>query len=304
MENIFTVAKPFLTFAKFLGIFPMSFEGPARKGFLKVHWEDLILSAVCIALSVFSFLVSMASNNFFGGFVESKISSQGWNVTLKLSNITMLWLLFYQFWKRKNIVEFLNLIQNFDMLVRIEDFSSQQSKFSGSVFQAQDFNIRSNHKKHRKFVYFAIAFNISSIIFIVVYTKTISNSRKIEDLELLMFDFCFATFCCSIYMAQFILVSAALTSRFQALNECIQSSLQSLHIKIVRSNCSNSDKLAKLFDKLCDGIGLVNETFTFQFTLLFTSSLVSSLQSIADLIDLLFCRFRRFYLSLMSFALP
>jgi hypothetical protein len=127
MENIFTVAKPFLTFGSFIGVFPMSFEGPARKGFLKCHWKDLIMTSICLSLLVVSLYVSMCMGHVFESFIDSKISSQGWNVIMNLTNSVGLCVFFYQLWKRKNIVRFLNLILNFDMQVRMKHFLSFQS---------------------------------------------------------------------------------------------------------------------------------------------------------------------------------
>jgi hypothetical protein len=118
MENIFTVTKPFLIFAKLLGVFPMSFEGPAGKGLLKVHWKDLIFSVVAQVYLHSNFFYSLFSINFFHQSSDSKIATEGWNVIVKLFKVVVIFQILGQLGKRKNVVRFLNLIQNFDMQVR------------------------------------------------------------------------------------------------------------------------------------------------------------------------------------------
>lgn len=47
MENIFTAIRPFYVLAKTLGLFPMSFEGPALKGhFDQMEYFDAVLSDI------------------------------------------------------------------------------------------------------------------------------------------------------------------------------------------------------------------------------------------------------------------
>lgn len=69
------------------------------------------------------------------------------------------------------------------------------------------------------------------------------------------------------------LASSALRSRFQALNESFEN-FSNDEIKFVETKAYESVKIGKLFDKLCDGIEIINETFTFQFIFLFTQLLV------------------------------
>lgn len=53
MENIYTSVRPFYFLTKALGLFPMSHEGYAEKGILKVKWRDIIYSTAAAFLSIF-----------------------------------------------------------------------------------------------------------------------------------------------------------------------------------------------------------------------------------------------------------
>jgi hypothetical protein len=117
MENIFTVAKPFLTFAKLLGVFPMSFEGSARRGLLKVHLTDLIYPVFAQILLFSNLFYSLFAKSFYHHSSDSKITTEGWNVIVKLGKVVVICQIIGQLWKRKNFVRFLNMIQNFDMQV-------------------------------------------------------------------------------------------------------------------------------------------------------------------------------------------
>jgi predicted membrane-bound dolichyl-phosphate-mannose-protein mannosyltransferase len=126
MENIFTVAKPFLTFAKILGVFPMSFDGAARRGLLKIHWRDFIFTVITLSALLAILFFATLSRNFFTmvALDGSKTTFEGWNVIMKLSNIVALCQVLYQLCKSKNIVKLLNLLQNFDLKVKISRFLS------------------------------------------------------------------------------------------------------------------------------------------------------------------------------------
>ena len=73
------------------------------------------------------------------------------------------------------------------------------------------------------------------------------------------------------YSSQFILAAAALEIRFKALNELIDSTMYSAKMEAT----FNGAKIGKLFNNLCDGIEIVNDSFTFHFVLLFPLYLVS-----------------------------
>ena len=71
------------------------------------------------------------------------------------------------------------------------------------------------------------------------------------------------------------LAAAALGSRFRALNNFIEASMYSAKLEADQPKTFNAAKIGIFFDKLCDGIEIVNESFTFHFVLLFSLYLVS-----------------------------
>lgn len=124
MENIYTCSKPFYIFSKVLGLFPMSFDGPASKGFLKRTWHDILTSSC--SLSVLVALIALQ-------LIYGKLFQPGAPIFFKvwqLSIISCLFMLFIQFFvqihKRNRIQEFFGLLHKFDSEVKssfTEDFA-------------------------------------------------------------------------------------------------------------------------------------------------------------------------------------
>lgn len=112
MENFYTSVKSFLFFAKLLGIFPMSFEGPARKGLLKVKWQNVFISFCLVLVTVslftmrFSFDLTFAKN--------SEILAKAWDIMTDVEILSYFLLFCYQIFKRKNILKFMKTIQSID----------------------------------------------------------------------------------------------------------------------------------------------------------------------------------------------
>lgn len=117
MENIFTVAKPFIIFIKALGLFPMSFHGPARKGSLKIHHKDVIFSCFLFFVSFFVILKGFSTMKWFKE--NSELTNTAWTVMISLDLMSFFILFIYQIFKLKEIVKFLNLIQKIDSEVKI-----------------------------------------------------------------------------------------------------------------------------------------------------------------------------------------
>jgi hypothetical protein len=109
---------------------------------------------------------------------------------------------------------------------------------------------------------------------LILFMGAMESKRSFDSPNLLLLDICVSMLYTSCFIAQFILANACLIVRFKALNRCIQSSSKSHFIKFLHSKDEKTEKFAKLFDKLCDGIEIVNETFTFQFILGFLHDLV------------------------------
>lgn len=121
MENIFTVAKPFLSFAKILGLFPMTFVGHPRKGILEIKWHDVLLSFCSFTGLICLMFINLEMRVFLKN--DSKVLFSAWFV-LKLLDISSYMCLFaYQLCKRKNVLNFLDLLNSVDEEVSSKSFS-------------------------------------------------------------------------------------------------------------------------------------------------------------------------------------
>ena len=255
----------------------MSFDGQVRKGFLKVQKKDLLLSFLIFLLLLSLIYFSQVSSHFLAKLLYFKMSIIAWNVGIQLAVISILFSFCVQTLKCKNVVKLLNLIQNFDMEV-----SEKETTFNLFLifFQALQFNIKVDHKKQKKIVQiFTTAPAISPVIVMTMFGSQIIKVENVMNsifLTLLIGFFGLFTMC---FVCQFIISSLALKNRFQALNESFEN-FSNDEIKFVETKVFESAKFGKLFDKLCDGIEIVNETFTFQFIFLFAQMLVGFIISV------------------------
>lgn len=114
MENIFTVVKPFLTLAKAFGLFPMSFEGQPRKGFLKVHWHDLLMTILSLIIAIEMILPTIFKDKDMEFMPQSRILLRAFDIMGILEMYSSIIHLCYQICKRNHILKLLHLIQYHD----------------------------------------------------------------------------------------------------------------------------------------------------------------------------------------------
>lgn len=126
MENIFTTSKPILVFAKFLGLFPMTFIGPDRKGVFKVMWHDVLSSCISIGSLLCLVGANISLGIFFTG--DSNILAVAWFIMKNFDISTYACLFCYQVYKRKNILKFLNMIFSFDEDVSVNIYHKFSAK--------------------------------------------------------------------------------------------------------------------------------------------------------------------------------
>jgi hypothetical protein len=113
MENIFTSSNPMLIHSMLLGLFPMSFDGPARKGSFKTKWHDVIL---VVAFGIFQVFI-IRTNLTLDLWAPNVIIQFAWAVTRNFEGFSYVLLFWYQIWNRKNIVKFLRIIDTVDQKV-------------------------------------------------------------------------------------------------------------------------------------------------------------------------------------------
>lgn len=115
MENCYIAAEPALRIAALLGIFPMSFYGPARKKSLKIGWIDIAKSC-CMVVTLVVLIVA----NYMNKTVlrsSSEVLFVVWKLVFSFQYFVILLLVCYQLSKLKSIVKFLRKVDESDSKV-------------------------------------------------------------------------------------------------------------------------------------------------------------------------------------------
>lgn len=115
MDNIYTTVQAFATLLKVLGVFPMSFEGPARKGVLKTKFRDVVITIFPVSVLIVLILFALLDHKLVT--IESSILAKAWNFCLILGLFMLLVAFVYQIIHRHNIRDLLQLLDNFDQEV-------------------------------------------------------------------------------------------------------------------------------------------------------------------------------------------
>lgn len=116
MENVYTTSKPFLSFSKVFGLFPISFEGSVRRGSLKFKWINLIFT-FCLFASL-TYLEIELSRRVVSFWSEFSLLDKIWSSLTQVQLLSFFWTFCYQIFKSKNTLKFLQLINSFDENVR------------------------------------------------------------------------------------------------------------------------------------------------------------------------------------------
>lgn len=141
-----------------------------------------------------------------------------------------------------------------------------------------------NHRAHKKYVYGAI------VVIISVAVKMISTMPIVflffnswDALQgSVVLCYSYINFFRMFYTMQFILASLAIRSRFKVLNNYLNYSTTFKDFRIIAMKGSKNFWLLRHYHSLCDGIDIINRTFTSHFILLFAISLVSNNMEIVN----------------------
>ena len=115
MDNIHTTFTPFYCVLKLLGIFPISYQGSFRKGVMEQKFLDVLFSIIFFLVCLFLFLINFSRSEKVCS--SSDILGRAWDWSLQICLSLLLISLCYQLVKRKSIVNFLGLIEEFDLKV-------------------------------------------------------------------------------------------------------------------------------------------------------------------------------------------
>lgn len=110
MENIYTVAKPWCFLAKFLGVFPLTFESSSHQFIVK--WQNLVYSFLMLLLPFALIFRSLGYINF----TESWLMDI-WKLHAILGVSLIVLVTFYQVDKRWEISKFFQAVDAFDQQV-------------------------------------------------------------------------------------------------------------------------------------------------------------------------------------------
>jgi hypothetical protein len=124
MENIYSTFSCFYIFAKVLGAFPMSFDGPIANGKIKTRKFDILIS--CFITLLIIFLVYAETDVQMSAVFGGTILTKAWDIFLIFGLLTLLIKLFYQIFKHKNIKRILKLLNDFDVKVNILNQSEKK----------------------------------------------------------------------------------------------------------------------------------------------------------------------------------
>lgn len=112
MNNIFSVAKPFLDFLHFCGLSTSSFKGQQFKGSVVFKWLGAVLSVLnCLILFLF-FLFPYEFDTSL--FAMSDIFVKAWKILSNIDLLTYVLSLFYHLCKQSSFKHFLGLVNEFD----------------------------------------------------------------------------------------------------------------------------------------------------------------------------------------------
>lgn len=247
MDNIFSVAVPFLKLLKVIGLFPLSFSGHPKKCVEVFKWTDVVpstLNLFCLLALIFGcspMTVQLAKH--------SRFLLKAWTIVSAVDISSFLAMLIYQFYKRHNILRFLVLVHEFDT-------------------QAVRIGIRSNWKQQRRWVIFVLLMSVPVAIILSMYNPIVNDFFEIEQVAITTgfryaYIFCFHV----AYVLQFIFPCAAIIVRFKKLNRHIESSANAFVFH-------DANDICKLYHTLCDAIEIINQTVTFPFIPIFMLTLV------------------------------
>lgn len=178
-------------------------------------------------------------------------------------------LLIYQFCKLSNIRLFLSTIHEFDKKVSFIILKLQERLIVVKKIKAATNGIQMNWKLHKR-CFCAIVFSVVLVFaFVASFYSIMEFFIALPPIPLLVSSkYSFVEFFRSVYLAQFVLASSTLLVRFKTLNE-----------RIVLLNFAHSAKdasvVAQLHRQLCDGIEILNQTFTFQLIPIFAILMAS-----------------------------
>lgn len=192
--------KPFCLFSQILGFFPLSFDGPARKGFFKTKIINVLM--VIVSQGTIIIFAYQAIDAGIKGSNDNLLSARVWSWILICGLLTTLLHFLFQMTKLKKIVKFYHQIHRLDI-------------------KLYAINAQVDHKKSKKFI---IATSSSMIMLPLCQFISISISAHFLYAKFgILWNLMWNTYLmCKCYtFVQFITAAYAVHERMKALNNSI-----------------------------------------------------------------------------------
>lgn len=127
-------------------------------------------------------------------------------------------------------------------------------------------NIIVNLKRHKKFTTLASVLLIFLPLFLLCLFPSFSlfyyHELNINAFNTITFGFENVVQCFCVI--QFNLASLAVATRFRAFNTHLKKEILSKRLNVMLSRTFKASSHTEIFHRLCDGIEIINETYTFQ----------------------------------------
>lgn len=218
MENIFTSARPFLILMKYLGLFPVTFDG----SHLRITWSNHLIS--CCKLMLWITVVVVNVLNFELIPVTSIIIKNVFNVSLAFGLCSVLVMSCFQWFQCKHILRLLESIKVFDTNVCIIKGLGDQSivDIHTHIFQLKSLSVNVDFKIHKRFSVSFTVFTIALVV-VVMFAGNVSYlGSEIVFIDVMISSFAYVLLYSCMFILQFIFASLAIRERFKLLNDYLR----------------------------------------------------------------------------------
>lgn len=200
MDNFYTSIKNFCFSSQLFGFFPMSFEGPVRKGIFKVKFINLVITVT--SLSIILIFSSRAIDVGIASSQENFFRARVWTYILILGLLWTYVHFAYQIGNLKNTLNFFHLLHQCDLKLYV-------------------LNSQVDFKKEAKFITMA---SISPLLLTMAqFVIAMISSYFLHTLFGVFYNIMYSHFLMykCFFFAQFVIFAHVVNERFKALNHSI-----------------------------------------------------------------------------------
>lgn len=116
MENVYTTVKPFYNLSKVLCLFPLTFDGPPRKGCFTKKWHDGLTPLVVPGIAILLIALNLVVGD--GPSSSSSLLNLIWKIHAAFGCLLIILQFAWQMNNLRLITKFLNELNNYDQKVK------------------------------------------------------------------------------------------------------------------------------------------------------------------------------------------